>query len=220
LRVGSPNRLSYPPSPFGKVGCYKIGRCRRDRTLMELSSRHVLSVLCLPVPPYTETWCAARDLNPHPFKDQFLRLTCLPFHQQRIYLVGNVGFEPTISSVRGRREQPDFSSSRITFRILSQSSQLQLGPAPHVSAFLRLVCRSKIPWRSSMGFIKLVGKGGFEPPISRVQGEREQPDFPTSRKKTGAKDGNRNRARTLARFSSATKLLSHWSGQRDSNTLH
>ena len=42
----------------------------------------------------TQRWCAARDLNPHPFKDQFLRLACLPFHQQRIYkMVGEEGIE-------------------------------------------------------------------------------------------------------------------------------
>ena len=29
----------------------------------------------------------------------------------------------------------------------------------------------------------MVGKAGFEPAISRVQGEREQPDFPISRNK-------------------------------------
>lgn len=35
-------------------------------------------------------WCAARDLNPHPIKEWFLRPSCLPFHQQRIKIYADI----------------------------------------------------------------------------------------------------------------------------------
>ena len=66
----------------------------------------------MPVSPHRD-WCAARDLNPHPLKDQFLRLTCLPFHQQRIYkMVGTARFERAISRFRSERDGPDYATSR------------------------------------------------------------------------------------------------------------
>lgn len=59
-------------------------------------SQRVLSAPRLPISPQLENWCAARDLNPHPLKDQFLRLACLPFHQQRNKLERKAGIEPAL----------------------------------------------------------------------------------------------------------------------------
>lgn len=39
------------------------------------------------------TWCPARDLNPHPFRERVLSPPRLPFHQQG-KLVSRDGFEP------------------------------------------------------------------------------------------------------------------------------
>ena len=52
-----------------------IGRLRNPSPTVDVSGNRSHS--------YLKIWCAARDLNPHSRRNQFLRLACLPFHQPR-----------------------------------------------------------------------------------------------------------------------------------------
>ena len=68
-----------PGAYRGRYGIACEGTCR----VRGSSGRHGLSAgirKAAPWEPLAVSWCPGRDLNPHTFRQRFLRPSCLPFH--------------------------------------------------------------------------------------------------------------------------------------------
>lgn len=68
-----------PGAYRGRYGIACEGACR----VRGSSGRHGLSAdirKAAPWEPLAVSWCPGRDLNPHTFRQRFLRPSCLPFH--------------------------------------------------------------------------------------------------------------------------------------------
>lgn len=76
---GARGRGRGPGAYRGRYGIACEGTCR----VRGSSGRHGLSAgirKAAPWEPLAVSWCPGRDLNPHTFRQRFLRPSCLPFH--------------------------------------------------------------------------------------------------------------------------------------------